>query len=371
MDRLQLLFRQSFFATFGSLGGGLTLSWLQRDLGNRELIVPWVVVLCVSTLIRSCMFWAYHRTDLSERTVGGWERVYWVTLVLTAGAWGMGAALLMSPESLLSQVITLFFAIGMAGSAVSAYSAYRSMTLVAVALVLLPTTLWLLVNSGLEQRLLAISALAFATFVVRTTKELSSALRSLLHLRRQLEIEHRIATNAARTDELTGLNNRRAFFERGEDMLCLTRRHQLPLCALLIDIDHFKQVNDTHGHHGGDRVLQAVAETLRSTLRESDLYGRLGGEEFAVLLPGTDSEAARFIAEKLRRAVQATQVAVDGVVLRVTISIGLAEVDERCTNLHTLLATADAAMYQAKSQGRNQVVASAHAPSPVSSSESQ
>lgn len=355
VDRLRLLFRQSFFATFGSFGSGLALSWLQWDLGNRDLIVPWVMALCVTSLMRIGVFWSYRCFSPNERTAPWWERVYWLTLVITAGTWGLGATLIMSPESLVSQVITLFFAIGMAGSAISAYSAYRSMTLAAIALVLLPTTFWLLLHAGMEQRLLAVSALAFATFVVRTTKELSSAMQSLLQLRHQLEIEHRIATDAARTDELTGLNNRRAFFERAEEIFALARRHQLPLCALLIDIDHFKRVNDTYGHAAGDQVLKAVAETLKSSLRESDLYGRLGGEEFAVLLPGTDSASAHLIAEKLRHAVQSMGVLNDRLVLRVTISIGLTEDDLHCPDLRSLLAIADAAMYQAKSKGRNQV----------------
>ncbi|SFU98876.1 diguanylate cyclase (GGDEF) domain-containing protein [Paenacidovorax caeni] len=275
-DKLQLLFHQSFLATFGSVGGALALSWLQRDLGNHEVIVPWLITLCVAGMVRLGLFWAYNRSALQCRTPARWESVYWATLVFTAGTWGLGAFLLMSRDNLLSQAITLFFAIGMAGSAISAYSAYRSMTLVAVGLVLLPTTLWLLTEPGSEQRVLAFTTLAFSAFVVRATGDLSGALQSLLRLRRELEIEHRIASTAARTDELTGLNNLRAFREQADTMFTATRRNGLPLCALLVDIDHFKQINDTHGHAAGDRVLQAVARGLKTALREADLCGRLG-----------------------------------------------------------------------------------------------
>lgn len=354
-DRLQLLFRQSFLATFGSVGGALVLSWLQYDLGNRAVIPPWLITLCLAGVVRLSLFWAYHRSAPQNRTPVRWEGVYWVTLVFTSAVWGIGAFLLMSRDSLLSQVITLFFTIGMAGSAISAYSAYRSMTLVAVGLVLLPTALWLLSQPGSEQRLLAITTLAFAIFVVRATRELSDALQSLLRLRRELEIEHRIASNAARTDELTGLNNLRAFKEQADTMLAYTRRHGLPLCALMLDIDHFKQINDSHGHAVGDRVLQAVATQLKTTLREADLCGRLGGEEFGVLLAGADLNEARQIAEKLRMAIQAIALPANDTTLHVTISVGVAEAATACPDTTILLAQADAAMYRAKSNGRNQV----------------
>lgn len=354
-DQLQLLFRQSFLATFGSVGGAMALSWLQRDLGNSGVIAPWLITLFLAGMVRLALFWAYNRSAPQHRTPVRWEGVYWTTLVFTAGAWGIGAFLLMSRDNLLSQAITLFFAVGMAGSAISAYSAYRSMTLVAVALVLLPTTLWLLTEPGNEQRVLALVTLAFASFVVRATRELSDALQSLLRLRRELEIEHRIASKAARTDELTGLNNLRAFKEQADTMFAHAQRYSLPLCALLLDIDHFKQINDTYGHAAGDQVLQVVAQRLKTALREADLCGRLGGEEFAVLLASTDLHEALLIAEKLRLAIQDIVMPMIDATLRVTISIGVARAHEDCPDTTTLLAQADAAMYQAKSSGRNRV----------------
>lgn len=354
-DQLQLLFRQSLLATFGSVGGAMALSWLQRDLGNSGVIAPWLITLFLAGMVRLALFWAYNRSAPQHRTPVRWEGVYWTTLVFTAGAWGIGAFLLMSRDNLLSQAITLFFAVGMAGSAISAYSAYRSMTLVAVALVLLPTTLWLLTEPGNEQRVLALVTLAFASFVVRATRELSDALQSLLRLRRELEIEHRIASKAARTDELTGLNNLRAFKEQADTMFAHTQRYSLPLCALLLDIDHFKQINDTYGHAAGDQVLQVVAQRLKTALREADLCGRLGGEEFAVLLASTDLHEALLIAEKLRLAIQDIVMPMIDATLRVTISIGVARAHEDCPDTTTLLAQADAAMYQAKSSGRNRV----------------
>ena len=101
-DQLQLLFRQSFLATFGSLGGALALSWLQLDLGNRNVIAPWLITLCLAGMVRLTLFWAYNRSAIQHRTPARWEGVYWTTLVFTAGAWGIGAFLLMSRDNLLS-----------------------------------------------------------------------------------------------------------------------------------------------------------------------------------------------------------------------------------------------------------------------------
>lgn len=353
-DQLQILFRQSFPAPFGSVGGAMALSWLQLDLGNRSVIAPWLITLCVAAMVRLFLFWVYsHRPK--HHTIARWEGVYWVTLVFTSGVWGIGAFLLTSSSNLLSQVITLFFAVGMAGSAISAYSAYRYMPLIAVGLVLLPITLWLLIQPSTEQRLLALTSLAFCAFVVRATRELSGALHSLLRLRRELEVQHGIASNAARTDDLTGVNNRRAFNEQADTMFGYTRRYGVPLCALLLDIDNFKQINDTHGHAAGDKVLQAVVRQIKSALREADLCGRLGGEEFGVLLAGTNMQEAVQIAEKIRFAVQAIEEPVNGTTLQVTISVGVAEADSACADVSTILTQADAAMYRAKSNGRNQV----------------
>ena len=116
-----------------------------------------------------------------------------------------------------------------------------------------------------------------------------------------------------------------------------------------------KQINDTHGHAAGDRVLHAVATRLKATLREADLCGRLGGEEFAVLLAGAERHEALAIAEKLRLAIQAIVLPINDSTLNVTISIGVTEADAACPDATTLLTQADAAMYHAKSSGRNQV----------------
>jgi diguanylate cyclase (GGDEF)-like protein len=130
-----------------------------------------------------------------------------------------------------------------------------------------------------------------------------------------------------------------------------------PLSLLMIDIDHFKQVNDRFGHEAGDRVLKFLANVLISAKRASDVVGRIGGEEFAILLPETSKEAALVIAERLRQLAQTCAPAIAGEKLDVTISIGVAAASIRTSGMETLCRQADQALYEAKRSGRNRVVA--------------
>ena len=160
----------------------------------------------------------------------------------------------------------------------------------------------------------------------------------------------------ATLDPLTGWFNRRHFFAIATQELERSQRYHRPLVLLMLDLDHFKPINDTYGHTVGDQVLQAVVKTLRAGLRQVDLSGRYGGEEFVVLLPETEPSTARVVADRLCAAVAAAPVATDRGPVAVTISIGVASLvtDERLT-LEQLLDRADQALFAAKQAGRNQV----------------
>lgn len=158
----------------------------------------------------------------------------------------------------------------------------------------------------------------------------------------------------ALTDSLTGLATRRHFLAEAEREIGRARRGH-PLSLLVLDVDHFKSINDTHGHAAGDRTLTRLAAAVRAILREADLAGRLGGEEFGVLLPDTDDGVARAIAERLRTVIASAPVPLDGDgELRVTASIGVATL-ERDRDIDAFIARADQAMYRAKRSGRNRV----------------
>jgi diguanylate cyclase (GGDEF)-like protein len=165
--------------------------------------------------------------------------------------------------------------------------------------------------------------------------------------------QYKIETQAT-LDSLTGLPNRRGFNLLAARTLKDTHREQKPLSAMLLDLDHFKQLNDTHGHLAGDEVLAGFADDLKSCLRQSDIICRWGGEEFIILLKGSNTISARRVAEKIRLLAEQHTYVFSGKPLQVTVSIGLAELNSDDT-LQSLIARADSALYRAKQSGRNLV----------------
>ncbi len=158
-------------------------------------------------------------------------------------------------------------------------------------------------------------------------------------------------------DGLTKTYNRRHFMEQAQRAYDNARRFGHALTAMMLDVDHFKRINDKHGHHVGDQVLRVLADRCKSTLRAVDLLGRYGGEEFAIVLPGADEQsAATVLAERIRRTVAEEPIDTDAGQVRVTISIGVATMDAEMTTSEDLFKRADAALYEAKQAGRNRVV---------------
>ncbi|NTV36365.1 MAG: diguanylate cyclase [Anaerolineaceae bacterium] len=157
-------------------------------------------------------------------------------------------------------------------------------------------------------------------------------------------------------DPLTNLNNRRGFFEAAEPEIVSSQTNHTDLSALMIDIDNFKITNDVYGHFVGDQVLRAVADECQKALRQTDLLGRFGGEEFIALLPNTPIDTAAVIAERLRQKIENLVVYVNGFEVSVTISLGVCHFKDAHRSLDNLLTLADQAMYGAKAAGRNQVM---------------
>jgi diguanylate cyclase (GGDEF)-like protein/PAS domain S-box-containing protein len=166
-------------------------------------------------------------------------------------------------------------------------------------------------------------------------------------------------TTQAHSDYLTGLNNRRYFVELSEKELERVRRYNKPLSLLMLDIDNFKHVNDTYGHSIGDVVLKRLAEICMNTVREIDIAGRLGGEEFGIVLPETKIDDAMEVAERLRKAIEVEKIKIDQqAAFNFTISIGVASLTGSHNSLDDLMISADNALYAAKASGKNKVVKS-------------
>ncbi|RYD57502.1 MAG: diguanylate cyclase [Sphingomonadales bacterium] len=201
-------------------------------------------------------------------------------------------------------------------------------------------------RSELAEYALATVGLIFLLVVAWAGYTASRARMSTLEMQEQLRI-------AATTDEMTGLLNRRAFLAALDTEIVRSRRSGSPLAIALIDLDHFKSVNDRFGHSGGDEVLRKFAETARDSMRVSDVIGRLGGEEFGVLMPDTDQVQSGIAGERLRDAIERRRVILStGGLVPVTVSVGVAHLTAE-EGRDRLIARADEALYDAKHSGRN------------------
>jgi len=167
---------------------------------------------------------------------------------------------------------------------------------------------------------------------------------------------HSEAQKSAITDALTGLYNRRGFYELGQREIERSFRFKHPLTAVMIDVDHFKYINDTYGHFTGDQVLRHIAGRVTRQLRKVDILARYGGDEFILLLPETHIRVGGMVAERLRRSVSETQLPTEQDLLQVSISLGIAGLTTEITNLEALVQRADSAMYTAKQAGRNRII---------------
>jgi diguanylate cyclase (GGDEF)-like protein len=184
-------------------------------------------------------------------------------------------------------------------------------------------------------------------------QEANQMLEHEIVVRQRLEAELR---HLAQTDDLTGLHNRRWFLELSKQALRYTRRMRTPLALCMVDLDHFKRINDTKGHAAGDTVLTLVAQLCRKELRETDIIGRFGGEEFVITLPNANADNAVVIAERIRASFENFRPPGDLADLRLTVTVGIAEVDLSESTLEPALLRADNALYAGKREGRNRVV---------------
>lgn len=353
-DTLALLFEQSFPALFQSLVIAAILCWTLWERVDSATLLCWLSVLGVTAVARLVMYLLYFRAKPVGLDILPWERPYAVTLLMSSLVWGVGVLWLMPSGESVEQYVILFFVAGLVGGSMVTYSAHRGMTICTMVAVLLPSTVWLFFQPSHLAIGLAVAATTFMLGALRGTRVLAAAMRSRLLLSYELKRANLVADHMARTDELTGINNRRSFMELGEQTSRLCLRQAKPLSALLIDVDHFKKINDTHGHSAGDLVLKQLGSLLAQQFRAADVCARIGGEEFAVLLADTDVIAATSVANKFRQGVANASLVWQGHTLQVTVSIGVATTYG--AHLGTLLQRADAAMYEAKATGRNRVV---------------
>lgn len=216
-----------------------------------------------------------------------------------------------------------------------------------------------IVRTGTEPRPIDRMPVAAWTLLILMVLSVALIFAAVLLVNQKLQARLR---ETAQRDQLTGALRRHVLEETVEREIARSRRHHRPLALLLLDLDHFKAINDRYGHHAGDVALRRFAETAQAGLRREDLLGRTGGEEFCILLPDTDRDGAVRLAERLREAVEVLSIEAEGQPLNLTVSIGIAMLAGQDDSWSGLSRAADIALYRAKSEGRNRVVVAGSAP---------
>ncbi len=352
-DRIQLLYLQSLPAVGVSLAAASLLAALLWPAADHRAVMTWLAILVATRSSAISLFVGYRRKAPTGPQLLAWERPYFVTLLASALIWGVGSVWIMPKDSLLHQAMALTILVGMAArrplglfgasggspSPPSRRSCFRP-----------PSG-----SSRAGERaavLLGIGMILFFASALRATKVLSNTLQQNFEMTHELRDAKEVAERLASTDALTGLTNRRAFLDRADAPFHYCRRNGLAAAAIMLDLDHFKHINDTRGHAVGDMALQHVGNLIQSSVRKSDLCCRWGGEEFVIFLPDTSLDEAESVAEKLRIAMAMNAVPVPSGNVAITASCGVAEGHR---DLESLIDRADAALYRAKHEGRNRV----------------
>jgi diguanylate cyclase (GGDEF)-like protein len=212
----------------------------------------------------------------------------------------------------------------------------------------------------LSNRLNGFTSIIFGIFlslVLWKSNVINLQLKEQIFLQqKELEEKNKELQHLATHDSLTVLFNRRYFEEKASHEIQRIKRHGEDLCLLVLDIDNFKDINDKYGHPIGDKVLQGLAFILKTQLREIDIVSRIGGEEFAIILIGTDAKAGKIVAEKLRNNIENELFIIDYQEINITVSIGITSIDDRIDSYEEAYEYADKALYIAKTKGKNKVV---------------
>lgn len=358
IEKIKLLYQHSLTPIILSAVAGLFLMAALWKSANHQHLLIWFATTFLFACVRIWLMILFKRENPQGSAVLKWEKPYAISLMAVFLVWSLGLICIMPRDNLSAVFILNTFSIGLAGAAISWYSPLRYLQMTTISLALIPMIVVLLTLGHEETFWVGIAAICMYISCMITSVLLQKTFNGNLELAYDLEQAKKQAENLARTDVLTGLNNRRAFFDKAEPLFAYCKRSQQPISALMLDVDHFKKINDSYGHAAGDIALRNLAQLITTNLRDSDLACRFGGEEFAVLLPNTNAEEAMGMANMLKQLMASTIIALaDENALSLTASFGIAENGE---TVEDLLNHADKAMYAAKNSGRNHVMSYCH-----------
>jgi diguanylate cyclase (GGDEF)-like protein len=351
-EQMRSMYSQLLPGMWATVVMAAPLCWIMWPVADHLLLQIWFCAIAIAALVRTLIAIAYRRKASSEIDPLRWERLCIWPHCISGIIWGVGGMLAMPKAFVTYQILVYFYLTGISTGSASLYAVQTSVKTLTLMFFMVPATVWLFLQGQTIQLLLATSGSFLLLATIRGAQAQGSLLRHSFHLTYELRQAKATADQLARTDMLTGLNNRRAFSELSATILSQARRQGYPVAAIMLDIDFFKKINDSYGHAAGDAVLQHLARLLVQNLRKSDVCGRLGGEEFAILLPGAGIGEARLVAEKIRQTIADAPTDFEGAAIAMTSSLGVSS----GSDIEEMLRAADTALYRAKHGGRNRVV---------------
>lgn len=375
----------------------ILLAYIQWPQVGSAAILLWVSLIAIPDGIALYYANRFERYPPRPDHYKFWRYRQHVLHALVGLGWGMSILLLRAPGELVGELVTYLFLAGVTANCVTVMCAFRTGVALFSVFTWIPAAIYFIaVGDLLHWQLLAgVLALVgienlYAWVANRqllegieqmvSNRRLNEALLlardSLHHANRELEeknttltaLSNRLREQAVH-DELTGAYNRRHLFDQLEDEIAVCDRHGVPAALIMIDIDHFKLINDRYGHLAGDSVLRGVVDVAQSTLRESDVFARFGGEEFVILLRMTQSDEAVLLAERLRKVLREYSFRTLPATERVTISVGVSCYQAGDT-VDAWIERADSALYQAKAGGRDCVAVYGQLSLPMEETES-
>lgn len=348
-QRLALVYESTYRNQYLSPIVGLilvTVLWPETD---HFLLITWLIGLTLVSYWRHLIASRHRKVPVVQALTAAWERLFVVSLTVASAVWGVGTWLVMPPDSVAHQALVYTFVLGMAGGTSAIYAAHGVSVAIAMSLIMGPSTLYMFTFPDAFHLALGVGGVIFVFAVSRGTLLMNRATRRNIELADELE-------RLARTDVLSGLLNRRGFTELSESAIANATRAGRSCVLIMADIDDFKAVNDRHGHAAGDAVIRNVGRTFGRVVRQGEYAARIGGEEFAVLLPDADVAEGVVLGNRILEQVRATGSRVQEAEVRVTVSVGVAASHGEPCTLDQLLNSADTALYRAKTGGRDRMI---------------
>lgn len=373
-EKTRVLLANAGGTLFANLLNGLILAAaLTTSTLPLALVAVWTMILLLCVFMRISVMRAWKRKITAPET---WLKWFTASSAIMGIAWGAVGVFLFFHLDQVYAALIIFILAGMTAGAAATNGVHVRAAVAFAIPVLAPVLVYFASLGTVVGAAMAVLVAIFFAMMIKVARTAEQALttgvaltaeksaladnlqetvdeltKSQLQLEENAEELHRLAT----TDPLTGALNRRQFFELLKTEVYRAERYDRAVALAAFDIDHFKQINDTHGHAAGDECLRSFVNTIRSVIRESDIFARFGGEEFILVLPETEIADALQLCERLRANVAEQSVEYKGATIDFTVSVGVTAIEPREYDLDRPLARADAALYSAKHGGRNAV----------------